>query len=231
MKHLSRALFITLSLLLTLTIFNTETVQAQSPDPQRYTNEVEEITSREFNFDSNKTTVVFTGSSSIRMWDDIEERFLRFNIINAGFGGSHMNELLHWSDKLILEFKPDAVFIYEGDNDIAAGKSPELVISQTVELLSKLSSSLPDTRYFLISAKPSPSRWQFKSEYEKLNQLFNELASLSPAIEFVDIWTPMLNEDGSAVQKDIFLEDDLHMNSDGYDIWESAIRPYIEQVF
>jgi lysophospholipase L1-like esterase len=207
------------------------TAQNQSPDPLRYTETVEEISSHGFDFDSNKTTVVFTGSSSIKMWGDLEERFSSFNIVNAGFGGSHMNELLYWSDKLITKFRPDAVFIYEGDNDIAEGKSPELVISQTVELISNLKSSLTDTRYYLISVKPSPSRWQFKSEYETLNQRFKELASLSPEIEYVDVWTPMLTPDGSMVQQDIFLEDDLHMNNAGYDIWEAAIRPHIEQVF
>lgn len=233
MIHLSHSLLITLTFLIINPISTPETAHAQSPDPLRYTDAVEEISSKEYNFDSNKTTIVFTGSSSIKMWSDIEERFSQFNIVNAGFGGSHMNELLYWSDKLIVDFKPDAVFIYEGDNDIAEGKSPELVIRHTVELLAKLKSQpeLSDTRYYLISAKPSPSRWHLKSDYEDLNALFSQLASLSPDVSYVDIWTPMLTENQNSVQQELFLEDDLHMNEAGYDIWEEAIHPYIEQVY
>ena len=72
-----------------------------------------------------KPRVVFTGSSSIRLWDDIVTRFPEVEVLNTGFGGSHCSDLLYFIKELVLDYEPDRVFIYEGDNDIFAKKKPK----------------------------------------------------------------------------------------------------------
>ncbi|MEX0844326.1 MAG: SGNH/GDSL hydrolase family protein [Balneolaceae bacterium] len=196
-------------------------------DPLRFQEEVENITSHEFKLDPDKETVVFTGSSSIRMWKTVQERFPSINAINTGFGGSHMSDLLYYLDELVLNYKPDRVFIYEGDNDIADSKSPDEIMVTTKEVISRIKEKLPEVEIFLISAKPSILRWHLKENYEELNNSFKEFSETDSSTVYVDVWNPMLEEDGT-LQQDLFLEDDLHMNEKGYKIWGEVIVNHIK---
>ncbi|HCD51456.1 MAG TPA: G-D-S-L family lipolytic protein [Balneolaceae bacterium] len=195
------------------------TIQVKAQDPQRFANEVEEITSKE--------TVVFTGSSSVRMWKDVQSYFPSVYAINSGFGGSHYSDLLYYQKELIFDFNPDRVFIYEGDNDIADKEAPEDILLEAKELIANIKANLPDTKIYIISPKPSISRWNLHKEYESLNALLEEYCAATDGVTYVDVWNPMLNKDGEPM-KDIFIEDNLHMNKKGYDIWGSVVGKFIE---
>ncbi|MBL4630536.1 MAG: hypothetical protein JKY14_05050, partial [Paraglaciecola sp.] len=98
--------------------------------------------------------VVITGSSSVRKWQSIHRDFTQINVIARGLGGSNMNDLLYFSEQLITQYKPRAVAIYEGDNDIAQGISPEKIVSTFIQLKNKIRQSLPNVRLYFISIKP-----------------------------------------------------------------------------
>ena len=197
-------------------------------DPLRFKEEVENIGQVEYELDTSKDVIVFTGSSSIRMWDDIQQYFPDHQVVKAGFGGSQMSDLLYYSDQLILKYAPDKVFIYEGDNDIAADKTPSEIITTTVELVEKIHSMLPLTEIVLISAKPSISRWHLKEKYEELNRRFEIYSSKKERVNYADVWTIMLNQNGSP-KKTLFLSDSLHMNKKGYDLWAIKLAGFLEQ--
>ena len=97
---------------------NTTTSQTIIPDPQRFATEIDEIKRKSFDLHSER--IVFTGSSSIRFWKDLQTYYPNHQIINTGFGGSEMSDLLFHLEPTVLRFKPSKVFIYEGDNDISA---------------------------------------------------------------------------------------------------------------
>ena len=137
-----------------------------------------------------------------------------------------MSDLLYHVDKLILQYHPKKIFIYEGDNDISASESVDDIMAETKELIGLINKELPTTEIYLIAAKPSIARWSFVNEYIKLNRAFIKLSLLDPQIHYVDVWTPMLGDDGVVLQ-DIFIADDLHMTDKGYDIWAEAIRPFL----
>src|SRR5690606_40666201 len=153
---------------------------------------------------------LFTGSSSIKMWKDLDSYFPDHEVINAGFGGSQTFELLHYVKELVLDYKPKKVFIYEGDNDISSGKSSTEIILTMHELVGIIHEALPETDILLISAKPSISRWHLKEEYMDLNQYLDEYSQLFDYVEFVNIWDTMLDAEGNP-RTEIFLEDKLHM--------------------
>lgn len=171
--------------------------------------------------------IVFTGSSSVRMWRDLATDFPRHTVINRGFGGSQMSDLLHYADELILRHRPAKVFIYEGDNDIAAGKKAGRILGDAKKLQKRIRQASPDTEIYLIAAKPSLARWELKEQYEELNGRLARYAAKTDGVTFVDVWTPMLGADGK-VLPDIFIDDGLHMNRKGYDIWKEAIGPYVK---
>lgn len=198
-------------------------LQAQLP----FDKEVKQI--QEINnsiWDSSKETIVFTGSSSIRLWKDVQERFPNHQVLNTGFGGSQFSDLEHYLDELILDYNPIKVFIYEGDNDVFAKKRPRKIIQIAENIIDTLQQKKPDMEIVLISAKPSISRWKFRGRYRRLNRKLHKLASETKGIDYVDVWYPML--DKRKVKKDIFIEDGLHMNSKGYDIWYDAIKNYMD---
>jgi len=194
-------------------------------DPNRFKDQVEELYNKEYNFNSDKKLVVFAGSSSIRMWKDVQDYFPGYNVINNGFGGSHFSDLIFYYDKLILKQKPDILFIYEGDNDIAGHKKPSYVSKEAKLLIEKIKTDLPETQIVLISPKPCIAREGLKKDYEKLNKKLLKI-SKKESIEYADVWNAMLDKNGN-VFKDIFLEDKLHMNKKGYDIWGETISKYL----
>ncbi len=198
-------------------------VHAQLP----FDKEVKQVQQRNDSlWDSSKETIVFTGSSSIRFWNDVQERFPQQQVLNTGFGGSQFSDLEHYLDELILNYKPVKVFIYEGDNDIFAKKKPKNIVKRAQKILGTLQQENPNMEIVLISAKPSISRWKFRGRYRRLNRKLDRLASTTNGIDFIDVWYPML--DKRKVKQDIFIEDGLHMNSKGYDIWYDVIKNYID---
>lgn len=177
--------------------------------------------------DAPKGGIVFTGSSSIRLWHSLQEDFPDKRLLNTGFGGSQTHQLLHYLDELVLNYAPAKVFIYEGDNDISAGKPLPKILEEFDELIYRLRSAVPTVEIFIISAKPSPSRWQLKADYEKLNASLKKLSKKNKNVTFVDIWTPMLTKEGKP-DPSLFVEDDLHMNAQGYLIWKNAIAKVLK---
>lgn len=201
------------------------TSEALSQDPGRFTEEVQEIIKSKENY-PKEDLIVFTGSSSIRLWTDFKSYFPNHNVINTGFGGSQTSDLYHFKKELITDFKPQQVFIYEGDNDLNAGKSGFEIIADLSMLVKELILEDGVEEVVIISPKPSIARWKLKTAYEKLNAALEEVCNLWDNVKFVDVWKPMLNLDGS-LKKDIFIEDGLHMNRKGYDIWIEQIRPFL----
>ena len=177
-------------------------------------------------WDSSKETIVFTGSSSIRKWLDVQKRFPDHQIINSGFGGSQASDLLRNTKELILRFMPKKVFIYEGDNDISSGRSTKEIIEDFTAIISKIRTQDATTEIVLISAKPSIARWNLKRHYKRLNRKLRKLSRSDVQMNYADVWKPMLN--GNKLKEDLFLEDGLHMKPKGYDIWYRVLKDFVE---
>tara|TARA_R110002074_G_scaffold402328_1_gene607265 strand:- start:312 stop:1007 length:696 start_codon:yes stop_codon:yes gene_type:complete len=191
-----------------------------------FANEVKTITAKyDTIWDTSKETIVFTGSSSVRLWNKLENSFPNHQIVNSGFGGSQSTDLLYFLNDLVLSYNPKKVFIYEGDNDLWAKKRPKQVLDTTEEIIRRIKTSNSSTQIILIAAKPSISRWKIRGKYKSLNRKFERLAKKDAQIDYVDVWHPMLND--RKLKTDIFIEDGLHMNQKGYDIWYEAIKNLI----
>ncbi|WP_297792454.1 SGNH/GDSL hydrolase family protein [uncultured Eudoraea sp.] len=200
---------------------------AISQDPSRFHEEVLGIQKKyDTIWDSNKETVVFTGSSSIRFWNNLEELFPDQQIINSGFGGSQASDLLAYTNELITQYNPYKVFIYEGDNDINDKKKPKEIISVTKQIISKIRKTKPSTQIVIISAKPSLARWNLKGKYKRLNRKFKKLCDNETNLDYAYIWDIML--EGKKLKQDIFIEDGLHLNSKGYELWYRVIKKFVQ---
>ncbi|MCU1290830.1 MAG: hypothetical protein JWN60_3059 [Acidobacteria bacterium] len=174
-----------------------------------------------------KGKVLFVGSSSIRGWRTLKKDFPDIYAINRGFGGSHFEDVNHYAEQIVLPYKPKLIVLYAGENDIAAGKTIETVFNDYKRFVSIVHAKLPKTRIIVVSAKPSPSRLGFAAKYKELNSLMKAETEKDKRLMFVDVWTPMLDETGEP-KKEIFQNDRLHMNAEGYKIWRETLLPYLK---
>lgn len=173
-----------------------------------------------------KNAVLFYGSSSFRMWKDVGAAFPKYKVINRGFGGTHFEDAIYYAKDIALPYKPKLVILYEGDNDITAGKSVEQVFNDYKTLVGIIHKAFPKTRIAFVSIKPSPSREQFWGKFKQLNALVKAETEKDKRLAYVDIWDAMLTDDGKG-REELYIQDKLHMNPSGYEIWTKALNPII----
>ena len=200
------------------------------PDPLRFKSEIELLTDKEQIARIGPGGIMFLGSSSIRMWESLEKDFKDYPVYNLGFGGSHTSDVIYYFQDLVIPFLPSLILFYEGDNDLASGKSPARVFRDFKIFHELVGRELPDTHLGFIAVKPSPSRWHLRKKYEKYNEKINSYSRNEENITFIDIYSPMIGKNGRP-DPSLFLKDSLHMTPKGYDIWEDQVRPFIINEF
>ncbi len=168
---------------------------------------------------------VFVGSSSVRMWK-LDPSFPKHAVINRGFGGSQLGDSVKYADRIVIPYQPRVVVLYAGDNDLNAGQSPAAVFANYRAFRDKVHAALPETKIVFVSIKPSPSRGKLREQALEANRLIREEIAQGQSQVFVDVWTPMLGEDGMP-RAELFLKDQLHMNDSGYEIWTKLVEPHL----
>ena len=171
--------------------------------------------------------ILFVGSSSVRMWKSLEQDFPENNVINREFGGSTFGDLLYYMDRIVPPYLPRQIFVYEGDNDVWAGVSISKIHDRFQTFVHRVHREMPETEIVFISIKPSPSRQKVFEKMHRANLLIKSYALMHDRVRFADVFSAMLTADGG-IKPDIFIEDNLHMNAKGYDIWQRVIRPYLD---
>lgn len=192
-----------------------------------FTEQVEAIVQKS-NSKSLEEPVVFIGSSSIRMWETLEQDFPEFPVLNHGFGGSEYSDLIQYQEQLIEEFEPSMVVVYAGDNDIANGEEPAAIAEEAEVFIDGLRRIANGAPVVVLSAKPSIARWELNDKYTEFNGKLDALVSTMEHAVFVDVWGPMLDKKGEVNEK-LFIEDGLHMNEKGYEIWKNALKPFLSR--
>ena len=173
-----------------------------------------------------KGQILFVGSSSFTKWTDAATYFPKHKILNRGFGGSSLTDVIRYQDDIIYPYQPSQIVIYCGENDLAGDvKLPAYeVYHRFTTLYSSIRQHLPTTPVSFISIKPSISRWSMRSKMIATNGWIRELAMNDKSLTFIDVWEAMLNIDRRP-KPEIFIEDNLHMNAKGYHIWAPIIEP------
>jgi lysophospholipase L1-like esterase len=170
--------------------------------------------------------IVIIGSSSIRLWETIENDLAPLPIIARGFGGSTMNDAAYYADRLVTVYNPRMVVIYEGDNDIFFGISPERVQAAYFSFISNVHGTLPDVPIYFLSIKPSVSRWHLWPQSVAANTRIETQSAQDPLLHYIDVASGMLDGEGN-VRPELFAGDGLHMNTEGYAVWTDIIRPIL----
>lgn len=175
-----------------------------------------------------KNAILFVGSSSFTKWTDVQDYFPRYSIINRGFGGSSLPDVIRYANDIIFPYQPKQVVIYCGENDLA---SSDTVTSKTVVgrfkiLFALIRKKLPRTPVAFISLKPSPSRQMLLAKMIDANAQIQKFLQGQKRAVFIDVYKEMITDEGKP-RAELFIEDNLHMNKQGYMIWQRTIEPYL----
>ena len=204
------------------------------PNPERYYSSKEggQLFIEQFiNWDKKnsflKGGVLFVGSSSIRLWPT--SHYFKGNIINRGFGGSHLSDIIYYFDHIVEKYAPKTILLYAGDNDIADNKSPEQVLDDFIEFSNLVNDKIANCALVFIPIKPSPSRWKYWSKMKMTNNLIKLYVSDYDNLYYLDTATPMIGSNGRPIP-DLFVSDSLHLSKKGYNLWSSVTNSFLDSI-
>ena len=172
--------------------------------------------------------ILFVGSSSFTKWTDVRNYFPGYTIINRGFGGSSLPDVIRYENDVIFKYKPKQIVMYCGENDLAASDTvtAQMVFDRFKKLFNDIRKKFSNIPFVYISLKPSPSRWQLHEKMMAANNQIESFLAKKKNTVFVNVYRKMLGPDGTPI-KEIYEEDNLHMNAKGYSIWKKEIQPHL----
>ena len=170
--------------------------------------------------------VVFVGSSTFRLWPDLAGDFPGVPVLNRGFGGSTLPEVVAATPRIVLPHRPRLVVLYAGDNDLAEGRTTANVLADYHAFVALVRRKLPATRIVFVSIKPSPSRWALVDSMRVANRLVRDEIARDSLQLYVDLFTPMLGADGRP-RPELFRDDSLHMTPAGYALWRERLASVV----
>lgn len=203
---------------------------AQSPaapsDPAHWDDEIRAFETSDGVARPAGGAIVFTGSSSIRLWTSLASDFPGMPVLNRGFGGSRLRDVTAFVPRIVTPYRPRQVIVYCGGNDINAGRTPSEVLADYQALVRAIHAGTPAAPIAYISIAPNPSRWAQKEGVTAANHLIRAWTRTDPRLSFIDVYAAMLGPDGQP-RPDIFVADRLHMNPGGYAIWRAIVGPHL----
>ena len=171
---------------------------------------------------SKKNLIVFYGSSSFRLWNNLNEDFKSYNVLNYGFGGAFIEDCIRYFDRLFSNINPIAFVLYVGGNDLSLEYSNRKINSLFKILLTKIKSQFPNTKIICVSIKPSYHRIEKFKKIKKLNTIMKEELMKNHKNSYVDIFKLFLNKDEKIIES-YFVKDNLHLSKKGYEVWKKAM--------
>jgi len=188
-----------------------------------YEDEIKQLEGKMIPSKGDKKRVVFYGSSSIRLWNTLENDFPQFEVINRAFGGSTLAACCWFFKRVIPLWKPDILVLYAGDNDLGDGRHPEEVILNFNSMMGLIEEHCGHIPVAFISIKQSPARLYLYDSIQFTNKIIKQEIDLKYTLcTFVDIVEAM-NTKGY-VEKTLFEPDGLHLNDKGYKVWKKELK-------
>jgi lysophospholipase L1-like esterase len=174
--------------------------------------------------------ILLVGSSTFRFWTTSKEDLAEYATINRGFGGSQMSDVNFYYDRIVSKYQPKMILVYEGDNDLAAGESPESIFEDFKVFAEKVKTQLPNTKVGYCSIRPSIARTNLRDKQQIVNQTIKNYCKTLKGFYFVDIYKDFFLPNGE-LMPDVFVSDQLHLNKKGYEIWAEATRKFLKKRF
>ena len=224
--HKSKSLFVLIILFYLFQSFSLNAQIHENSIPKKFVKEFTRFIDEEKNGIDTTNLVVFIGSSTFTMWNNLQNDFPLSNVLNRGFGGSKLTDVINYADQILYPYRPKQVVLYEGDNDLGSGIKPDDLLSDLKVFVRMTEIKLPGVPIVLLSVKYSPKRHKNKDKITEFNSKMKDFASTKPQLKYVDIAPITLNEDDS-YKRELYLADTLHVNQACYKLYAQKIEPFL----
>ena len=180
---------------------------------------------------AGKGGTLLLGSSTIDFWGDWENQtgLTKYvNGYNIGIGGTTVSDWLHGYEQLVKPFAADRFVIYVGGNDITVwGDSGEETVAELKTLFAMIHADFPDAEIIYLYTFPTPGSFRdgnfLNNKYEALIRGAKDLCDSLDYVQGIDTSHLLLTQDGQNVKAELFRDDDIHMNDEGYALWSSYL--------
>ena len=216
-------------LILSVLFYSSSVGEIKNPDPVRFSASFKKFSDQDLaKKPKSPDLVLFTGSSSIRRWDTLQTDFPHLHLLNRGFGGAHISDVLYFYDDLFLRYNPTRVVFYCGENDLWSGKPVSQVMKDFLALWAKIEKDLPQCSLIYLSCKPSPKRISKWNTYQALNLRIKNLCLRNSSLTYVDL-SPTLLKPNFTFDPRQWDSDQLHVNQAGYQSWTHWLQPLLAE--
>ena len=193
--------------------------------------EIEKFKELDTKNDYAPESILFLGSSSIRLWETLKEDMAPMQLIQRGYGGAHFRDLIFYIDTILNEHDLSMIVCFVA-NDISQKNSDEAVktiIRNYDYVIKRIRKKHPNLPILQISITPTESRWHLWSKINELNMALKDYCASHSKMVFLETTSHFLNAEGLP-KKELFRRDKLHLNKEGYSLWNSLIRPQVETI-
>lgn len=197
---------------------------------QWYESEVSQLEARIKSGEITKGANLFYGSSSLKLWKSMKEDLAPHNVENVAFGGSTIEACVYFFERLVPVCEPKSIIFYAGDNDIGNGVYHSDVMARFEALLAKRAKTLSGIKFTFISVKPSPARHHLLHRIRLLNSYVKTRLDELDNVNYLDVHSLMYTPDGMP-NHELFNDDGLHMNENGYAIWRNLLLSHASKIF
>jgi lysophospholipase L1-like esterase len=204
------------------------TLRSMRGDPQAWEASIRRFETRERLRPAPAGAILFTGSSSITFWSSLAQDMAPLPVLNRGFGGSRMADVVHYAERIVVPCHPRTVVLFAGTNDIADPRptSAQQVFEGYLTYVGAVQAALPSTPIYYISITPTPLRSKYWPVVREANRLIQAHTQTDPSLHFIDIAGAFLGPDGLPDRR-LFRRDRLHPNARGYQVWTALIKPIL----
>ncbi len=199
---------------------------AAQPGGQRWEDEIRAFEAADRDHPPPRETVLFIGSSTIRMWKTLAKDFPEKKVLNRGFGGCQIADCTYYADRIVTPYQPRLIVLRAGGNDIAAGKTPEQVRDDFRAFVERVRAKLPRVRIAYMAINATPARWSNAGREKKANRLIEASIGRGENLDYIDTFGATMDANGKP-RTELFAPDRLHFNAEGYRILASIVRSHL----
>lgn len=200
--------------------------QAQAPAGNRFEPNVRLYEEADRKEAPPKNAILLAGDSQFFRWKTLHEDLPDFTIVNRGIDSFQTSDLIYFADRLVLPYQPRMIVLHVGGNDVNNGKTPEQILADFKTFVAIVRKTMPNVPILYSSITPGPGRWSQAPQRKLTNQTIKDYVATQKNLGFIDLWDAMLTKDGQP-REDIWVEDRIHPNHEGYLIRVKIMRPLL----
>lgn len=201
------------------------------PEVLIWENDIQKFEQLDKSENYQQDAILFTGSSSIRLWTTLERDMSPYPVIQRGYGGAKLSDFAVYADRIFSPHPCRAIVIFIA-NDITgdkSDKSPKEVAELFRYVLKIIRKTHPETPVYWIAITPTVARWSVWNEIQRANSRIKDICDDNNNTWFIRTDFAFLNDYGKP-RTELFVDDKLHLNQQGYAIWTGIIKKELDKV-